>query len=156
MLRPSLPNLTIMAHTYTSCLFHCVSSTKQRINLIRDPQALWRYIAGIGKAKNIVVTAAGGTANHLHLLVDLHPMIPLAKAMQEIKGNSSRWLNETSRPFAWQEGYAALSVSRSQRATVIGYIDNQEEHHRKRSFEDEFLALLQKSGISYDPQYVFG
>ena len=77
------------------------------MNLIRDPQALWPYIAGICKAKDIVLVAAGGTANHLHLLIDLHPMTPLAKAMQEIKGNSSRWMNETSPPFAWQEGYAA-------------------------------------------------
>src|SRR5271157_3546959 len=121
-----------MAHTYTSALFHCIFSTKERRHLIRDPQSLWRYIAGIGKAKNITIVAAGGTTNHLHLLIDLHPMKPLAKAMQEIKGNSSRWLNETSRPFAWQEGYAALSVSQSQKQAVVRYIDNQAEHHRKR------------------------
>jgi len=76
--------------------------------------------------------------------------------MQEIKGNSSRWLNETQRRFAWQKGYGAFSVSQSQRAAVIRYIDNQEEHHRKRSFEDEFVALLRKCGMPYDPKYVFG
>ncbi len=145
-----------MPHTYTSSLFHCVFSTKQRMNLIDDPQALWRYIAGIGKAKNIVVVEAGGTANHLHLLIDLHPMMPLARAMQEIKGNSSRWINETQRRFAWQEGYGAFSVSQSQRETVMRYIANQPEHHRKHTFEEEFTALLQKCGIPYDTRYVFG
>src|SRR5581483_4538826 len=145
-----------MPHTYTSSLFHCVFSTKQRMNLIREPEALWRYIAGVGKAKNIAVVGAGGTANHIHLLVDLHPMTPLAKAMQEIKGNSSRWMNDTQGRFAWQEGYARLSVSQSQRAVVLRYIANQEEHHRRRSFEEEFVALLKKCGIQYDPKYVFG
>ncbi len=76
--------------------------------------------------------------------------------MQEVKGNSSRWLNETQRRFAWQQGYGAFSVSQSQRGAVIRYIDNQEEHHRKRSFEEEFVALLRKCGMSHDPKYVFG
>jgi len=145
-----------MAHTYTSSLFHCVFSTKQRMHILQDPPGLWRYAAGIGKAKQIVLVTAGGTTNHLHLLIGLHPSISLSKAMQEIKGNSSRWLNETQRRFAWQEGYGAFSVSQSQRATVIRYIDNQEEHHQKRSFEEEFVALLRKCGMSYDPKYVFG
>src|SRR5215813_4071187 len=116
-----------MAHTYTSCLVHCVFSTKQRMNPIREPEALWRYIVGIGKAKGLAVPAVGRTANHLHVLMDLHPMTPLAKAMQEIKGNSSRWLNQNLRPFAWQEGYAALSVSQSQKAAVVRYIGHQAE-----------------------------
>lgn len=145
-----------MAHTYTSSLFHCVFSTKERMNLIQQPDALWRYIVGIGKSKNIAVVAVGGTANHIHLLVDLHPMTPLAKAMQELKGNSSRWLNETSPPFAWQEGYAAFSVSESNRAAVRQYIEDQEMHHRKRSFEQEFVAMLQNCGIQYDPRFMFG
>ncbi|MFZ0704941.1 MAG: transposase, partial [Candidatus Korobacteraceae bacterium] len=117
---------------------------------------LGRYVAGICKAKQIVLVTAGGTTNHVHLLIDLHPSIPLSKAMQEVKGNSSRWLNETQRRFAWQQGYGAFSVSQSQRGAVIRYIDNQEEHHRKRSFEEEFVALLRKCGMSHDPKYVFG
>ncbi len=145
-----------MAHTYTSSLFHCVFSTKQRMHILRDPQGLWRYVSGICKAKQIVLVTAGGTTNHVHLLIDLHPSTPLSKAMQEIKGNSSRWLNETQSRFAWQEGYGAFSVSQSQRAAVVRYIDNQEEHHRKRSFEEELVALLRKCGMSYDPKYVFG
>ena len=101
------------------------------------------------------VAGCGGTANHLHLLISLPPTITLAKAVQELKGNTSRSLNEMS-PFAWQEGYSAFSVSQSQRKTVGDYIDRQTEHHAKWSFEQEFLAMLKKSGIAYDPRFVFG
>src|SRR5271157_451393 len=87
--------------------------------------------------------------------ISLPPTIALAKAVQEFKGNTSRWLNEMSR-FAWQEGYSAFSVSQSQRKTVVDYIDRQAEHHAKWSFEQEFLTLLKKSGIPYDPRFVLG
>src|SRR5271157_1874560 len=88
-------------------------------------------------------------------LVAAPSRITLAKAAQELKGNTSRWLNEMSR-FAWQEGYSAFSVSQSQRKTVVDYIDRQAEHHAKWSFEQEFLTLLKKSGIPYDPRFVLG
>jgi putative transposase len=102
------------------------------------------------------VIAAGGTANHLHLLILLLQTITLAKAMQELKANTSRWLRETCQEFQWQEGYGAFSVSQSQRATVTNYIANQKEHHRTRTFEQEFTAMLEKAEISYDPRFVFG
>jgi REP element-mobilizing transposase RayT len=76
--------------------------------------------------------------------------------MREIKANSSRWLRETSRLFQWQRGYGAFSVSESRREMVAHYIANQAEHHRKRSFEDEYLELLRRSGVEYDSRYVFG
>jgi len=145
-----------MSHTHSHNLLHCVFSTKERLPLIRDPEALWRYTVGLAYNKNIHVVAAGGTADHLHLLILLPQTIALAKAMQEIKANTSRWLRETSRNFQWQEGYGAFSVSHSQRDAVVQYITKQEEHHRKRTFEEEFIALLQKSGIEYDPRFVFG
>jgi len=144
-----------MAHTHTCNLVHCVFSTENRANLIADPERLWQYIGGIARKKNILLLAAGGTANHLHLLISLPPTITLAKAVQELKGNTSRWLNESS-GFAWQEGYSAFSVSQSQRRTVVDYINRQGEHHAKWSFEQEFLTLLKKSGISYDPRFVLG
>jgi putative transposase len=144
-----------MAHTYTCNLVHCVFSTKDRASLIPDPERLWQYIGGIARQKSIPLLAAGGTANHLHLLISLPPTITLAKAVQELKGNTSRWLNETAR-FAWQEGYGAFSVSELQRKTVVEYIDRQAEHHAKWSFEQEFLALLKKSGLPYDPRFVLG
>src|SRR5271165_4017692 len=142
-------------HTLACNLVHCVFSTKDRANLIPDPERLWQYIGGIARQKQILLLAAGGTANHLHLLISLPPAIALAKAVQELKGNTSHWLNEISH-FAWQEGYGAFSVSQSQRKTVVDYIDKQREHHAKWSFEQEFLTLLKKSGIPYDPRFVFG
>ena len=145
-----------MSHTYSHNLLHCVFSTKQRQDLIRKPEELWRYVAALAHAKNIHVAAAGGTGNHLHVLILLPQTITLATAMQEIKANSSRWLRETSAQFQWQEGYGAFSVSQSQRQAVEDYIANQAQHHKKRNFEDEFLALLKNSGVQYDPRFVFG
>jgi len=143
------------AHTHTCNLVHCVFSTKHRANLIPDPERLWHYVGGIARQKQIPLLAAGGTANHLHLLISLPPTITLAKAVQELKGNTSRWMNEMS-CFAWQEGYSAFSVSQSQRKTVVDYIDRQTEHHAKWTFEQEFLTLLKKSGIPYDARFVLG
>ncbi len=145
-----------MAHTHTSNLVHCVFSTKERRNSIPDPPRLWQYVGGVARQKNILLLAAGGTTNHLHLLISLPPTLTLSKAVQELKGNASRWLNEQKRGFAWQQGYSAFSVSHSQRQTVIDYIDSQTEHHAKWSFEQEYLTLLKKSGIPYDSRFVFG
>ncbi|MFZ1137526.1 MAG: transposase [Candidatus Korobacteraceae bacterium] len=145
-----------MSHTYSHNLIHCIFSTKDRRNLIRNPEELWRYVVATAYAKNIHVVAAGGTANHLHALILLHQTMNLSKAMQDLKANSSRWLHETSAEFQWQQGYGAFSVSQSQRQAVTAYISKQAEHHRKWSFEDEFLALLKKSGVQYDSRYVFG
>ena len=122
-----------MSHTYSHNLIHCVFSTKDRRDTIRDPEALWHYVAALAYAKNVHVIAAGGTANHLHLLILLPQAIPPPTAMQELKANSSRWLRETAKEFQWQEGYGAFSVSQSQRETVTAYIGNQAEHHRKWS-----------------------
>lgn len=88
--------------------------------------------------------------------IGLPPTLTLSKAVQELKGNTSRWLNELEPPFIWQQGYSAFSVSQSQRQTVIDYIDRQAEHHAKWSFEQEYLALLKKSGIAYDERFVLG
>ncbi|MFZ0704607.1 MAG: transposase [Candidatus Korobacteraceae bacterium] len=145
-----------MSHTHSHNLLHCVFSTKDRLPLIRDPEALWPYTVGLADNKGIHVVAAGGTTNHAHLLILLPQTIALAKAMQEIKANTSRWLRETSRIFQWQEGYGAFSVSHSQREAVVKYIANQVEHHNRRSYEHEFVALLRKSGVNYDPRFVFG
>ncbi len=145
-----------MSHTHAHILLHCVFSTKERQNLIRNPEELWRYVAALAHAKNIHVVAAGGTENHLHMLILLPQTVTLAVAMREIKANSSRWLRESSAVFQWQEGYGAFSVSQSRRQAVVDYIANQAQHHQKRSFEEEFVALLKNSGVQYDPRYVFG
>ncbi len=145
-----------MSHTHASVLVHCVFSTKNRANVIPDCESLWRYLAVLAKDNKITLLAAGGTKNHVHLLMGLPPVSPLAKVMKELKGSSSRWLHEHGCRFAWQEGYGAFSVNPAQRETVIHYIDTQAEHHRKWSFKQEFMALLKKSGAEYDARFVFG
>jgi REP element-mobilizing transposase RayT len=145
-----------MSQSYSHNLIHCVFGTKDRRDSIRNPEELWRYIVAVAYTKKIHVVSAGGTGNHVHLLVLLPQTIALATAMQEIKTNSSRWMRETNRLFQWQRGYGAFSVSESQRQTVAHYIANQAEHHRRWSFEEEYMALLKRSGVEYDPRYVFG
>jgi len=101
--------------------------------------------------------AIGGTADHLHALLSLPGMMSFAKAVQLIKGGSSKWVHDTfpeQRNFQWQEGYGAFSVSASQVPRTIAYINNQKEHHRKKTFKEEFLELLEKHGIEYDSRYV--
>jgi putative transposase len=145
-----------MPHALTSNLLHCVFSTKDRANSIPNPQALGRYLGGVAREKNIPLLIAGGTNNHLHLLIALPAAMPLAKAVQELKGNSSRWLNQHGSRFAWQEGYGAFSVSASNKRAVMAYIAEQPRHHAKRSFEQEFVTMLQKSEMDYDPRFIFG
>jgi REP element-mobilizing transposase RayT len=102
--------------------------------------------------------AIGGTTDHLHALLSLPGMMSFAKAVQLIKGGSSKWINDSfpgPKKFEWQEGYGAFSVSVSQVPKTIAYINNQKEHHRKKSFQEEFLELLRKHGIEYDQRYVF-
>ena len=147
-----------MAHAYPKVLIHCVFSTKLRRNSIPDDlrETLSMYFVGIGKGHGIPVLCAGGTANHAHMLIALPASVPLVKAIQVLKANSSRWLGEHGFDFAWQEGYAAFSVSASNAQVVRHYIGNQAEHHARHSFEDEFVSLLRKSGVEYDPKFVFG
>jgi putative transposase len=147
-----------MAHTYPNVLIHCVFSTKTRLPLIPGEllPKLLRYLHGIGSNINVPMLEAGGTPNHIHLLIALPAPMALAKAMQILKSNSSRWLREHGINFAWQDGYAAFSVSASKRDSVRQYIQQQYKHHQQRSFEDEFVALLQKSGLNFDQKSVFG
>ena len=145
-----------MPHTYVCNYLHCVFSTKDRADLIRDPQRLWTYTSGLARAKNIPLFAAGGTKNHLHVFISLPSTKTIAETMQTMKGSTSHWINQSFGPFAWQEGYGAFSVSQSQRGNVIAYIDRQEEHHKKWTFEEEFLTLLRKYGVTYDERYVLG
>ena len=148
----------VMAHTYPNVLLHCVFSTKNRMDSIPDDlrEKLSMYFVGIGKGHNIPVLCAGGTRNHVHLMIALPATVPLAKAIQVLKANSSRWLGEHGFDFAWQEGYGAFSVSASNAGVVRHYIEHQDEHHAKHSFEDEFVSLLRKSNVAYNPQFVFG
>ena len=148
-----------MSHTYVSGLVHCVFSTKERRNTIAKERQtkLWSYLGGIARRNGFKAVAIGGTQNHVHILLSLPATMPLAKALQLLKGGSSKWLNESGDGrFAWQEGYGAFTVGISQLTHTIAYINTQAEHHRKRSFEEEFLVFLKKHRIEYDPEYVLG
>lgn len=148
-----------MSHTYVSDLVHCVFSTKNRRNII-GPEIqndLWAFLGGIARKNGFKALIVGGTENHVHVLLSLPSDMPLAKAMQLMKGASSRWMNENhTKGFAWQEGYGAFTVGISQKDHTITYIRSQAEHHRKRSFEEEFIAFLKKHWVEYDPRYVWG
>ena len=147
-----------MSHTYAQNVVHVVFSTKGRAKLIRKEfQAkLWAYAAGICKKDGIFVHAIGGMDDHVHVLIQVPASLPLAKAVNTIKSNSSRWAKEEKEKLAWQEGYAAFSVSASVVPTVIRYIESQEAHHRKMTFDAELVALLRKHGVPFDPRFVFG
>lgn len=143
-----------MAHSYSNNLVHVVFSTKGREKSIPRPKLpqLWPYFGGIAKNHGIPLLIAGGTVDHVHLLFVLPATIALSKAIQTFKANSSRWM---AAGFEWQSGYAAFSISPSDRERVRKYIATQEEHHRTRTFEEEFLSLLKSAGIDYDSKFVF-
>jgi len=147
-----------MSHTYCTNIVHCVFSTKNRTDAIAETmqRRLHAYLFGIARNLQIKVIALGGTANHLHLLIGLRANQCLSSAIRDLKANSSRWMSENGPRFAWQEGFGAFSVSPSNVAVVKDYIRKQAEHHKKRNFEQEFLMLLKKSGVDFDPQHVFG
>jgi REP element-mobilizing transposase RayT len=148
-----------MGHTYTSCMFHVVFSTKERRpQPIENMRHLHRYLVGIAKKNGFDASLVGGTTDHVHILLSLPPTIPLSKAVQLLKGGSSKWYSYEypSSGFSWQEGFAAFSVSRSQFDAAADYVRNQEKHHEKRDFAAEFVALLEKHGVAYDPKYVLG
>jgi putative transposase len=150
-----------MPHSYVQCRLHCIFSTKGWRNLIPAdvPPRLWAYIGGIARENTMTTHGVGGTANHEHVLLAIPATITIAKGMQLIKGESSLLLHETFpmiREFAWQEGYAAFSVSASRLDEMIRYIQQQADHHRTLSFEDELGRFLQRHGVEYDPRYVFG
>jgi len=148
-----------MPHTYVALLVHCVFSTKARRQLIPvDVQnSLWSFVGGIARKNGFKALIVGGTEDHMHVLLSLAATITLAKAVQLLKGASSHWMNESCHNrFAWQEGYGAFTIGISQKADTISYIQSQAEHHRKRDFQQEFVAFLEKHGIEYDVKYVWG
>jgi hypothetical protein len=148
-----------VAHTYVCDLVHCVFSTKFRRNLIKPEiqSDIWSFLGGIARKNKFKALI-----DRRHRKSRAHPVVVARRyAVSEgaaiDQGVSSRWMNEThTKGFAWQEGYGAFTVGVSQKANTIAYIQSQSEHHRKRSFEEEFIAFLKKHNVEYDPQYVWG
>jgi putative transposase len=150
-----------MANSYTSTYIHYVFSTKNRELTIDNElkTRLHAYLGGIAKEVKMNPIAIGGTANHVHVLVFMPSVMSLSKGIQLLKANSSRWVHEEfprKSYFSWQVGYSGFSVSPKQIQNVSNYINNQEEHHRIRTFEEEYLSFLRDSGIEFDEKYVWG
>lgn len=149
-----------MAHTFAHLLAHIVFSTKDRRPLLDAPlkERLFPYMGGILRELHAHPILINGPADHVHLLADLPARLAPADILRVLKTNSSRWVHETfpdRRDFAWQTGYGIFSVSESSREAVREYIANQEEHHRVKTFQEEFVALLQKHGVKYDEKYLW-
>jgi REP element-mobilizing transposase RayT len=149
-----------MAHTYTSFLIHVIFSTSGRAPLLSDGirPNVHAYLGGILRELDAIPIAIGGTADHVHLLTRLPANLALADCLRIVKTNSSQWVKERwpqRRMFAWQGGYRAFSVSESRRAAVIRYIRDQAQHHRRISFQDEFLALLKNHRVEFDDRYIW-
>ncbi len=150
-----------MGHTYANLLVHVVFSTKGRRPTIRETfrQRLQEYLAGVARAEFGRALKIGGTENHVHGLLSVSTDTSMGEAMRKWKSLSSGWVHRTfpgARGFAWQSGYGAFSVSQSNAMQVAEYIQNQREHHWRRTFEEEFVALLERHGIEYDPSQVWG
>jgi len=148
-----------MAHTYSNLLSHVIFSTKDREALITRTlhDDLLAYMGGILRELGGVLRAANARPEHVHLLCSLPPTLATADALRVIKTNSSRWVHRERnyRGFDWQTGYGAFSVSASLAPSVVRYIQNQERHHRKMSFQEEFVTFLKKNGITYDERYIW-
>jgi REP element-mobilizing transposase RayT len=149
-----------MANTYTQMHIQLVFAVQNRQSLINNDwkDELYRYITGIVHNRQHKVLATNGMPDHLHLLIGLRPAQSLSELVQEIKGGSSRWVNDKNLVkgrFEWQEGYGAFSYGKSQVDAVVRYIQQQEEHHRVRTFREEYLAFLELFGVEYDEKYIF-
>ena len=144
-----------MAHTYSVIFVHCVFSTKGRLPLITEPEKLWSMMRTVAAHAHINVLAIGGTANHVHMLLVVPSTRTLADVMREFKANSSHRMHQRWPKFAWQDGYGAISVSPTAIKAVTQYIEHQREHHAHRPFEEEYIAMLQRASVQYDPEYVF-
>lgn len=145
-----------MSHSFVVNHLHIVFSTKQREKLIRPAieKEVWGYLGGIAKNHDMEVRGIGGTEDHVHLLLRIPADMTVAKAVNVLKSNSSKWLRRRS-AFRWQVGYGAFSVSNSNLKTVAEYVRNQKQHHSKRSFEQEFLSLLRKHDVEFELETVF-
>lgn len=149
-----------MAQSYTNLIYHIVFSTKNREPLItpETQPRLYEYIGGIIRNKGGVLLEVGGIADHLHILVKLRPDNSLSNILRDLKANSTGWMHKVfpeMRDFSWQNGYGAFTVSSSQVGKVREYIVNQENHHYKISFKDEFIKLLRANEIEFDEKYLF-
>ena len=149
-----------MSQSYTNLLYHIVFSTKHRQPFITEAHQsrLYDYIGGAIRGQGGISLAINGTADHLHVLAKLRPDKAVSDVLRDLKANASGWMHEVfpeAKDFAWQNGYGAFTVSASQVERVRSYIANQQAHHQKRSFRDEFIRLLRANRIEFDEKYLW-
>jgi REP element-mobilizing transposase RayT len=149
-----------MPQSFTSLHYHLISSTKNRVPAVTaDMQThLYKYLGGILRSEKGILLAAGGMPDHVHLLCSLSKELAIASALRLLKANSSKWIHETfpqHRSFAWQAGYGAFAVSYSHLERVKLYIARQAQHHRRTTFQEEFVAFLRRHRIEFDERYLW-
>lgn len=149
-----------MANTYTQIYIQIVFAVSNRLSLIHSEhkEEIYKYITGIIRNDGHKLIAINGMSDHLHILLGLKPDMALSDLVRDIKTNSSKFINQkrlTSGKFIWQEGYGAFSYGHSQLDIIIRYIQNQEQHHSRKSFKDEYLTLLKKFRVDFESKYVF-
>ena len=148
-----------MANTFTQIYIHFVFAVQNRSSLIQPEwkDELYKYITGIVQKNGHKLIAINGTSNHAHIFTGYKPHQLIPDLMQDVKGSSSKWINEkkfVKGKYSWQEGYGAFSYSHSQIDQVVKYINNQEKHHKKQTFREEYLLLLKKFNIQFDEKYI--
>lgn len=147
-----------MANTYTKIYMHIVFAVQGRESLISAEWSdeLYRYIAGICQKRKHFVHAVNGVADHIHILIGMHPGESVAALVQSIKIQSTIWINKNflDGAFRWQGGYGAFSYSKSLVPVVKRYVENQKEHHKQVRFQDEMIAIYKKAGVDYNPEYM--
>jgi REP element-mobilizing transposase RayT len=149
-----------MANTYTQIHIHAIFAVQNRHSLISKSweQRLYQYITGIIQTHGHKLIAINGVPDHVHIFFGMRPTESLSDLMRDVKGDTSLWINEekiVAGKFSWQEGYGAFSYSKSQISSVATYIENQELHHKKRTFMEEYTKILQDFGIEYNEKYIF-
>ena len=149
-----------MANTYTQIHLHLIFAVQNRISLIQNiwKDRLCEYITGIVQQHTHKMIIVNGMPDHLHIVIGMRPIQSLSDLMQDIKGNSSKWINDNklvAGKFAWQEGYGAFSYNKSQLPKLIEYVRNQDEHHKKKKFIEEYKDFLKAFEVEFDEKYIF-
>ncbi len=149
-----------MANTYTQIHIHAIFAVQNRLSIIKDEwqNDLYSYITGIVTNHGHKMMQINGMPDHVHMLIGLRPVQSLSELMKYVKQDSTKWINQNrfiNGRFSWQEGFGAFSHSKSQIPGVIKYIREQEEHHRKRTFREEYTDFLEKFDVDFDERYIF-
>jgi putative transposase len=149
-----------MANTYSQIYIHVVFAVEGRQNLIKPEHndELQKYITSIVTGHKQKLISINNMPDHVHMLIGMTPDVPLSDLIRDVKASSSKFITQkrwVAGRFSWQEGFGAFSYSRSQLAAVIRYIENQQKHHAKKSFREEYVELLKRFGVDYDPRYIF-